>query len=74
MVVNALQDDLESDPVVAGRPIILQSKDGHALWVSKKILRAMESIPDEVDGGIIIRDSLGNPTGMLAISIAAKSD
>ncbi|PSR72158.1 hypothetical protein PHLCEN_2v11950 [Hermanssonia centrifuga] len=56
-------DDLEADPVVAGRPIILQSKDGHALWVSRKIMTAMEPIPDEVEGGIIIRDPFGKPAG-----------
>ncbi|KIP08258.1 hypothetical protein PHLGIDRAFT_104500 [Phlebiopsis gigantea 11061_1 CR5-6] len=56
--------DLEKDPVVSGRPIILQSKDGHALWVSQKILRAMAPIPDEVEGGMIIRDSTGKPTGV----------
>lgn len=48
---------------MAGRPIILQSKDGHALWVSRKILDAMAPIPDTVDGGIIIRDARGRPTG-----------
>lgn len=57
-------DDLERDPVVAGRPIILQSKDGHALWVSKTVLHMMDPIPDEVEGGIIIRDSQGQPTGI----------
>ena len=62
--MTARQDDLESDPLVAGRPIVLQSKDGHALWVSKKVLRLMEPIPDAVEGGIIIRDSHGNPTGI----------
>ncbi|KAI0093329.1 amidohydrolase family-domain-containing protein [Irpex rosettiformis] len=57
--------DLESDPVVAGRPIILQSKDGHALWVSQNILTAMQPLPDEVEGGVIIRDESGQPTGVL---------
>ncbi|KAI0812390.1 amidohydrolase family-domain-containing protein [Irpex lacteus] len=57
--------DLESDPIVAGRPIILQSKDGHALWISQKILTAMQPLPDEVEGGVIVRDDLGNPTGVL---------
>ena len=64
---DTLQADLESDPVVAGRPIILQSKDGHALWVSQKILDAMDPIPDEVEGGVIARDPSGKPTGSLAL-------
>lgn len=59
--------DLESDPIVAGRPIILQSKDGHALWVSQKILTAMQPLPNEVEGGVIVRDDLGNPTGKVGI-------
>ena len=57
------QNALEADPVVAGRPVVLQSKDGHALWVSQAVLRAMEPIPDEVEGGVIVRDSFGRPTG-----------
>ena len=58
-----LQDAFEKDSVVAGRPIILQSKDGHALWVSKAILSKMEPIPEEVEGGVIVRDASGQPTG-----------
>ncbi|KAJ3554225.1 hypothetical protein NM688_g3217 [Phlebia brevispora] len=58
-------DDFESDPIVAGRPIILQSKDGHALWVSKTILNKMEPIPHEVEGGVIIRNADGEATGVL---------
>ncbi|KAI0081997.1 hypothetical protein K474DRAFT_1586784 [Panus rudis PR-1116 ss-1] len=58
-------EDLEKDPVVAGRPIVLQSKDGHAIWVSKKVLDGIQPLPDEVEGGVIVRDSEGNPTGIL---------
>ncbi|KAF7790314.1 hypothetical protein EIP86_001268 [Pleurotus ostreatoroseus] len=58
-------DAFEKDSVVAGRPIILQSKDGHALWVSKAILSKMEPIPEEVEGGVIVRDASGQPTGVL---------
>jgi predicted amidohydrolase YtcJ len=54
---------MEKHPVVRGRPVVLQSKDGHALWVSKKILEAMLPIPDHVDGGAIFRDEDGNPSG-----------
>ena len=57
------QDDLESDSVVRGRLIMLQSKDGHAQWVSKAMLEKMLPLPEEVDGGIIVRDQDGNPTG-----------
>ncbi|KAF8626850.1 hypothetical protein AX15_004675 [Amanita polypyramis BW_CC] len=57
--------DLEADPVVRGRPIILQSKDCHALWVSLKGLEASSPLPNEVEGGVIMRDSDGRPTGVL---------
>ncbi|TFK70067.1 hypothetical protein BDN72DRAFT_767082 [Pluteus cervinus] len=56
--------DLDTDPILCGRPIILQSRDGHALWVSPATLRANSPIPDHSDGGIIIRDHEGNPTGI----------
>ncbi|TRM69760.1 amidohydrolase family-domain-containing protein [Schizophyllum amplum] len=57
--------DLDSDPIIRGRPVVLQSKDCHALWVSSKALELMGDLPPEVDGGIIVRDSAGNPTGLM---------
>ena len=48
---------------MAGRPIVLRSKDGHGYWVSNVVLQAMEPIPDEVEGGVIMRDSSGQPNG-----------
>ncbi|ESK85235.1 hypothetical protein Moror_11382 [Moniliophthora roreri MCA 2997] len=57
--------DLEVDPIIRGRPIVLQSKDCHALWVSSKALEASLPLPLEVDGGVIVRDDSGRPTGML---------
>ena len=61
---------MESDPVIRGRPVVLQSKDGHALWVSQKILDAMAPIPPHVEGGHIVRDETGNPTGQRAPPMA----
>ena len=58
------QSEFDLDPILRGRPIILQSKDGHALWVSSKVMDNMSHIPDSVEGGIIIRDECGKPTGM----------
>ncbi|KAM5535097.1 hypothetical protein V8D89_011183 [Ganoderma adspersum] len=55
---------LEADPIVAGRPVALQSKDGHALWVSSAVLKSIEPLPEEVEGGVIVRDSFGKPTGV----------
>ncbi|KAH6914102.1 amidohydrolase [Coprinopsis sp. MPI-PUGE-AT-0042] len=56
---------LDDDPILRGRPIILQSKDCHALWVSSTALEPSFPLPDEVEGGIIVRDKHGNPTGVL---------
>ncbi|TFK75323.1 hypothetical protein BDN72DRAFT_832183 [Pluteus cervinus] len=57
--------DLDADPVVRGRHVVLQSKDCHALWVSTKALQASLPLPPTVDGGIIVRDHEGNPVGTL---------
>ncbi|KAF7362054.1 putative amidohydrolase YtcJ [Mycena venus] len=56
--------DLDSDPVLRGRPIILQSKDCHALWVSGKVIEKSSPFPDVVEGGVIFRDESGHPNGM----------
>jgi len=57
------QEDLEADPGIAGRPVILQSRDGHAIWVSRRTLEDNAPYPDQVEGGVIFRDDRGNPTG-----------
>ncbi|KAJ3805913.1 amidohydrolase family-domain-containing protein [Lentinula aff. lateritia] len=57
-------EDLELDPVIRGRPVVLQSKDCHALWLSQKALESSLPFPEEVDGGLIVRDASGKPTGM----------
>ncbi|KAF5385987.1 hypothetical protein D9615_002411 [Tricholomella constricta] len=56
---------LEDDPVIRGRPVVLQSKDCHALWASAKAIEASMPFPEAVDGGIIVRDKTGKPTGVL---------
>ena len=61
----SLQHDLENDSLVKNREIILQSKDGHALWVSSNVLQKMLPLPNEIEGGFIARDEKGNPTGEL---------
>jgi len=57
------QDELEADPVIQGRPVVLQSKDCHAIWVSKKVLEASLPFPETIEGGVIVRDASGRPTG-----------
>ncbi|ETW80709.1 hypothetical protein HETIRDRAFT_154904 [Heterobasidion irregulare TC 32-1] len=56
---------LDADPVVREHNIVLQSKDGHAIWVNSKVLDAISPLPDSVEGGVIVRDAAGNPTGCL---------
>ncbi|KAG7087462.1 hypothetical protein E1B28_013428 [Marasmius oreades] len=56
--------DLDSDPLLKGRPIALRRVDGHATWVSSRVLELMGELPSEVDGGTIVRDNNGNPTGI----------
>jgi len=60
-----LQADLEADPIIRGRPVVLQSKDCHALWVSSKVIENSPPLPEVVEGGLIIRDDGGRPTGAL---------
>ncbi|KAK0454841.1 amidohydrolase family-domain-containing protein [Armillaria borealis] len=57
-------DDLDADPVIHGRPVILQSKDGHAIWVSRATLNDNGPYPEHVEGGVIETDSDGNPNGL----------
>ncbi|KAH7108014.1 amidohydrolase family-domain-containing protein [Auriculariales sp. MPI-PUGE-AT-0066] len=56
--------DLDSDPIIRGRPVILRSKDGHASWVSGATLVANGPYPESYPGGAIHRDYNGNPTGV----------
>ncbi|KAG1896052.1 amidohydrolase family-domain-containing protein [Suillus fuscotomentosus] len=58
-------DDLDMDPIIRGRPVILQSKDGHALWLSKKTFALNSPWPSEIEGGVIMKDSSGNPSGVI---------
>ncbi|KDR75392.1 hypothetical protein GALMADRAFT_123246 [Galerina marginata CBS 339.88] len=57
--------DLDADNIVRGRFIVLQSKDCHALWVSSKAIKESLPFPEAVDGGVIVRDPAGSPTGVL---------
>ena len=55
------------DGVVPGRPVFLQSRDGHSAWVNSRALElagVTAGTPDPVDGRID-RDPGGNPIGGL---------
>ncbi|KAJ6576849.1 amidohydrolase family-domain-containing protein [Mycena sp. CBHHK59/15] len=58
--------DLERDPLLRGRPIVLSRVDVHATWVSERVLELMAPIPpdSEIEGGSVIRDASGKPTGI----------
>jgi predicted amidohydrolase YtcJ len=55
------------DAVIADRPVALQSHDMHALWVNSAALRAAGVVGStaDPDGGQIVRDENGEPTGLL---------
>ncbi|KAF8999779.1 amidohydrolase family-domain-containing protein [Cyathus striatus] len=58
-------EDLAADPLLRDRPIALRRVDGHATWVSPRVLQIMgNDLPKDVDGGIIVRDNQGKPTGI----------
>jgi predicted amidohydrolase YtcJ len=55
------------DKVSPNNPVILSRIDGHAIWVNSKameIARQRSDLTIEVDGGIVIKDRSGNPTGV----------
>ena len=52
------------DEVVNDRPALLISKDYHALWLNSAAL-ALAGGDLEVEGGVVVRDEAGEPTGVL---------
>jgi predicted amidohydrolase YtcJ len=55
------------DPVTPNHPVLLPARSGHAAWVNSAALRLAgisASTPDP-EGGQIVRDSQGVPTGLL---------
>jgi predicted amidohydrolase YtcJ len=55
------------DALVPDRPVALQSHDMHALWVNTAALRAagVDAASPDPEGGRIVRDPDGEPTGLL---------
>ncbi len=55
------------DEAIAAKPVYLKRIDAHAAWVNSKALAIAGISKDTLDppGGEIIRDSKGNPTGVL---------
>lgn len=60
---SPIQAVLDSDPIVRQHRVILEAKDGHAIWVNSKVLEDISPLPEKVEGGVIMRDASGKPTG-----------
>lgn len=58
-------DELES--VCPGRPVVLRHSSGHACVASKSALRlaGITRASENPEGGVIVRDERGEPTGLL---------
>ena len=55
------------DKVSSNNPVILSRIDGHAIWVNSKAMELAKNNTDlriEIEGGKILRDRMGNPTGI----------
>src|SRR5436305_7608649 len=52
------------DEVVSDRPAMLISKDYHGLWLNSMAL-AVAGGDLDVEGGLVVRDARGEPTGVL---------
>jgi len=54
------------DLIISNRPVVLERVDGHAIWVNTNAMKLAEigSTTPDPDGGKIIRDNVGNPTGV----------
>ena len=65
--LNGFPLALDLDPVSPVNPVALWSRDGHGLWCNSlalKIAGVTSSTPNP-DGGVIVHDENGEPTGML---------
>ena len=70
---GAFPDRHSLDAAARGRPALLIRKDGHSAWLSTAALRAAginAATPDPA-GGVIDRESSGEPTGILRESAVA---
>lgn len=54
------------DAFVRERPVFLTRVDGHAVWVNTKVmeLASITAATTDPEGGAIVRDAAGNPTGV----------
>jgi predicted amidohydrolase YtcJ len=60
--VEPMKSDL--DAIVGDRPVALQARDGHSLWLNSAAL-ALADGDLQVPGGVVELDERGEPTGVL---------
>lgn len=70
-LLTTLKDDFDREPLLRGRRISLARIDVHASWVSNRVLQLMMPLPETIDGGLIIRDEHGKPTGVFLFRSSA---
>ena len=71
--LGRIPDRRDLDEVSAGHPVYLEDTSGHSVWVNSKAL-ALSGVTRSTanpPGGIIERDSSGEPTGILRESATA---
>lgn len=74
---GAFPTALDIDAVTGDKPAYFSAKSGHAAWVNSAALRlcGIHADTSDPDGGQIVRDESGNPTGILlelAMELVAK--
>jgi predicted amidohydrolase YtcJ len=64
---QAFPTHAELDAVLPDRPVLLRRIDGHAAWVNTKAMQlaGLDRTTPDPDGGKIVRDAKGAPTGVL---------
>ncbi|KAG1731420.1 hypothetical protein EDB19DRAFT_1738028 [Suillus lakei] len=63
-LLTTFRDDFDREPLLRGRRTFLARIDVHASSVSNRVLQFIAPLPENVDGGLIIRDEHGKPTGI----------
>ncbi|MGY1640531.1 amidohydrolase [Geodermatophilus sp. SYSU D00703] len=67
-VIGAHPDRHLVDRAAGGRPVWLKHRSGHMSVVSSEVLRrcgVLDGDADVPDGGVVVRDGSGSPTGLL---------
>jgi predicted amidohydrolase YtcJ len=64
------------DALIPDRPAVMKCYDGHSMWLNSKALKAAGISRDTKDpeNGIVVRDAMGEPTGMLKESAMSLAD